>query len=64
VRGIERDPLNERLWRTALEAEGTLGMRDAVERRYDELRRLLADRLGLEPGSETRSLYRRLLGQT
>jgi DNA-binding SARP family transcriptional activator len=63
VRGIERDPLTERLWRTALEAEGTLGMRDAVERRYDELRELLDERLGLEPDSETRSLYRRLLGQ-
>jgi DNA-binding SARP family transcriptional activator len=64
VRGIERDPLNERLWRTALEAEGALGMRDAVEQRYNDLRQLLDERLGLEPGSETRSLYRRLLGQT
>lgn len=64
VRGIEGDPLNERLWRAALEAEGTLGMRDAVEQRYNALRQLLDERLGLEPGSETRSLYRRLLGQS
>lgn len=63
VRGLQGDPLNERLWRTALSAEGALGMRDAVERRYEELRQLLDERLGLEPSSETRSLYRQLLGQ-
>ena len=64
VRGLEGDPLNERLWRTALAAEGAMGMRDAVERRYDELCKLLDDRLGLGPSTETRSLHRRLLGQT
>lgn len=64
MRGIDGDPLNERLWRVALAAEGAMGMREAVERRYDELCTLLDDRLGLGPSKETRSLYRRLLGQT
>lgn len=63
VRGIGGDPLNERLWRAALAAEGAMGMRDAVERRYDRLCKLLDDRLGLAPSNETRSLCRRLLGQ-
>jgi DNA-binding SARP family transcriptional activator len=63
-RGIKLDPLNEELWRTALEAEASLGMRSAVEDRYGILQTLLDERLGLEPDGETRALYRQLLGQT
>jgi two-component SAPR family response regulator len=61
--GLAIDSLNEELWRLALEAEGALGLREAVAERYDRLRGVLDKRLGLEPAQETRLLYRRLLGQ-
>ncbi|MGH2796570.1 MAG: AfsR/SARP family transcriptional regulator [Thermoleophilaceae bacterium] len=62
--GLEVDALNEALWRLALAAEGRLGLREAIEERYSRLRELLSERLGLEPASETRTLYLRLLSQT
>jgi DNA-binding SARP family transcriptional activator len=62
--GLGVDALNECLWRLALEAEGELGLREAIERRYHQLQTLLAERLGLEPSKETRALYLRLLSQT
>jgi Bacterial transcriptional activator domain len=49
--------------RLALEAEAALGLRQAVLERYEALRRLLDERLGLEPQRETRTLGRQLLGQ-
>jgi DNA-binding SARP family transcriptional activator len=63
-RGLEVDALNESLWRLAMEAESTLGLREAVAERYERLRTLLAARLGLEPAQETRRLHLRLLAQT
>ena len=63
-RGLTVDALNEGLWRLALEAEGKLGLREAIEARYRQLGALLEERLGLEPSKETRSLYLRLLSQT
>lgn len=63
-RGLAVDVLNEGLWRLALEAEGELGLREAIEARYRELGALLEERLGLEPSTETRGLYLRLLSQT
>ena len=62
-RGIAADRLNEVLWRLALEAEGRLGLRGAIEARYEGLRTVLAERLGLDPAQETRALYLELLGQ-
>jgi DNA-binding SARP family transcriptional activator len=62
-RGIALDDLNESLWRLALEAEGALGLRQAVMDRYETLRRILDERLGLQPQRETRALSRQLLGQ-
>jgi DNA-binding SARP family transcriptional activator len=62
-RGITVDVLNEGLWRLALEAEGNLGLREAIAQRYEHLSRLLNERLGLQPQRETRVLYRRLLSQ-
>jgi two-component SAPR family response regulator len=62
-RALALDGLNESLWQLALEAESTLGLREAVDERYERLRSLLAERLGLEPNRQTRSLYRSLLGQ-
>jgi DNA-binding SARP family transcriptional activator len=63
-RGLQVDTLNESLWRLAMEAEHALGLREAVAERYERLRTLLDERLGLEPAQETRQLHRRLLGQT
>jgi DNA-binding SARP family transcriptional activator len=48
----------------ALEAEGALGLREAIEARYGRLRDLLQQRLALKPAKETRALYLRLLGQS
>jgi DNA-binding SARP family transcriptional activator len=62
-RGLQVDTLNESLWRLAMEAENALGLRDAIAERYERLRTLLGERLGLEPAQETRHLYRRLLAQ-
>jgi DNA-binding SARP family transcriptional activator len=63
-RGLQVDTLNESLWRLAMEAEGALGLREAVDERYERLRALLDERLGLEPAHETRLLYRSLLAQS
>ena len=63
-RGLEVDVLNESLWRLAMEAESALGLREAVSDRYERLRALLAERLGLEPAQQTRRLQRGLLGQS
>jgi DNA-binding SARP family transcriptional activator len=61
--GLTLDSYNEGLWRLAMQADGRLGQRDSVSRRYEHLRRLLEEQLGLEPESATRALYYELLGQ-
>ena len=63
-RGLDVDTLNESLWRLAMEAESELGLREAVAERYERLRALLDERLGLEPAQETRLLHLSLLAQT
>ena len=60
-RGIAIDQLHEPCWRLALEAEGRLGLREAVTARYDTLKHLLDGRLGLRPEPATTALYRQLL---
>ena len=62
-RGLALEPFDETLWRLAMEAEAQLGLRQALTRRYETLRGLLLERLGVEPERETRILYRRLLAQ-
>lgn len=62
-RGIAIDSSNERLAQLAMEAEATLGRRDAIIERYEQLTHELGERLGLEPERETKLLYRRLLSQ-
>lgn len=57
------DASNERPVQLAMEAEAVLGRREAVEERYQRLRRELDERFGLEPSRDTNGLYRRLLGQ-
>jgi DNA-binding SARP family transcriptional activator len=61
---IDLEELHEPSWRLALQAEYSLGLRESITRRYDELTRSLDEQLGLEPARETRLIYRRLLGQT
>jgi DNA-binding SARP family transcriptional activator len=63
-RGLDVDTLNESLWRLAMEAESSLGLREAVAERYERLRALLDERLGLQPAQETRLLHLSLLAQT
>lgn len=58
------DDLSEPLWRLAMEAEHRLGLRTAVVARYDSLRAVLADKIGLEPERETRALFRALMAQS
>jgi two-component SAPR family response regulator len=62
-RGLAVDVLNEELWRLAMQAEFNLGLREAVSARYESLRKILDERLGIEPDRETRALYRELLSQ-
>jgi two-component SAPR family response regulator len=62
-RGMRVDELNEALWQLAMQAEATLGLRDAVKRRYEQLYELLDRELGLKPAAETRTFYHKLLGQ-
>jgi DNA-binding SARP family transcriptional activator len=61
--GLASEPYNEKLSRLGMQAEAALGLRTAVIHRYQRLREILDDQLGLEPHIETRRLYRRLLGQ-
>ena len=61
---IALDTLHEPSWRLALQAEHSLGLRESITRRYDELTRSLDEQLGLEPARETRVIYRQLLGQS
>jgi DNA-binding SARP family transcriptional activator len=61
--GLGIDAYNEGLWRLAMQAEGRLGLRDSVGQRYQQLRSLLDEELGLEPERATRALYHELLGQ-
>jgi DNA-binding SARP family transcriptional activator len=62
-RALEVDADDEPAQRLALRAEAALGLREAVVKRYERLRRRLDKRFGLEPEQETRVLYRRLLSQ-
>ena len=60
---IALDPLNERGWCLAMEAESALGQRQAILDRFERLTHELDQRLGLRPGTETREIYHRLLAQ-
>lgn len=62
-RGLQVDLLNEAIWRLAMKAESELGLREAVEQRYETLQKTLSERIGLDPDRETRALFRELLAQ-
>lgn len=59
-KGSASDNYSESLWRLAMQPEGSLGLRDSVSERYQQLRSLLDDQLGLEPERSTRALYHEL----
>jgi DNA-binding SARP family transcriptional activator len=61
--GLAQEPYNEKLARLAMQAEAELGLRTAVVSRYERLRQLLDEQLGLAPHRDTRLLYRELLAQ-
>ncbi|MDG6106423.1 tetratricopeptide repeat protein [Dactylosporangium aurantiacum] len=57
----DADPLDERLAGAALQALHRCGRRSEALARYAELRRQLAEQLGVEPGDELRDLHRRMV---
>jgi predicted ATPase/DNA-binding SARP family transcriptional activator len=61
IRALAFDPLQEDLQRAALRLHYRLGDRAAAIRRYETLRRLLDDELGVPPSPETRALYDALI---
>jgi len=63
-RAIAFDPLQEDLQRTALRLHYLAGDRTGAIRRYDRLRRLLDEELGVPPMAETRALYDSLLADS
>jgi DNA-binding SARP family transcriptional activator len=62
-KGLAQEPYNEKLARVAMQAEAELGLRTAVVSRYESLRQLLDEQLGLAPHRDTLLLYRGLLAQ-
>lgn len=60
-RGLALDPLQEDLQRETLRLAYLAGDRAGAIRRYDQLRRLLDEELGVPPMAETRRLYDQIL---
>lgn len=62
-RALRFDPLQEDLQRDAIRLLYRIGDRPAAIRRYDQLRRLLDDEMGVPPMLETRQLYDAILNE-
>lgn len=60
-RGLALDPLQEDLQRETIRLAYLSGDRAGAIRRYDQLRRLLDEELGVPPMAETRRLYDQIL---
>ncbi|MFE3170912.1 BTAD domain-containing putative transcriptional regulator [Amycolatopsis sp. NPDC059235] len=60
---VGRHPLRERLRALQVRALYAAGRQSEALASYDELRRRLADELGLDPGSELAALHRSILAQ-
>jgi len=58
---LDRDPYDERAVRQAMTAQLGAGRPAAALRRYEGLRRRLANELGVDPSGETRALHLRIL---
>ncbi|MFC7619509.1 BTAD domain-containing putative transcriptional regulator [Microlunatus sp. GCM10028923] len=61
---ITRNPLRERLWELELLALYRAGRQTVALERYGELRRLLADELGIDPSPSVQELHQRILAGT
>jgi DNA-binding SARP family transcriptional activator/Tfp pilus assembly protein PilF len=59
---LHEDQFREDIHCLIMRAHGALGNRGAVRDHYEGLKRLLKSELGVEPGSETRKLYKELVG--
>ncbi len=64
ARAIELNPLQEDLQRAAMRIDFFAGDRAGAIRRYEHLRRLLDDELGVPPLEETRALYDAIITDT
>lgn len=58
---INRNPLRERLWELELLALYRAGRQTVALERYGELRRLLADELGIDPSPSVQELQQKIL---
>jgi DNA-binding SARP family transcriptional activator len=63
-RALALDPLQEDLQRAAIRLSYLAGDRAGAIRRYDQLRQLLDDELGVPPMDETRALYDAIITDT
>ena len=63
-RALAFDPLQEDLQRQAMRLLYLSGDRPAAIRRYDQLRRLLDDEMGVPPMAETRAVYDSIINDT
>jgi DNA-binding SARP family transcriptional activator len=63
-RGLALDPLQEDLQRETIRLAYLSGDRAGAIRRYDQLRRLLDEELGVPPMAETRGLYDQILNDS
>ena len=61
--GLADTPLRERLWALRMLAQHRLGRAEESLRSYTEVRTVLLDELGLEPGPELRELHGRILAE-
>jgi predicted ATPase/DNA-binding SARP family transcriptional activator len=61
--GVADTPLRERLWALRMLAQHRLGRPEEALRSYTEIRTILLDELGLEPGPELRELHGRILAE-
>ncbi len=61
IAALELDPLREPVHRLGMEVELAEGNRAEAARAYDDLRRLLAEELGLDPSPETQAMHLEIL---
>ncbi len=57
-RAVEQDRFAEHLYRQAIALERKRGRPEGARRRYEGLKRLLAEELGINPTEETEAVYR------
>ncbi|MGY1746843.1 AfsR/SARP family transcriptional regulator [Blastococcus sp. SYSU D00695] len=60
---LAETPLRERLWTLRMLAQHRLGRAEEALRSYAEVRALILDELGLEPGPDVREMHARILAE-